>query len=610
MMRQMRENTKWIMGLTALAFVGLMVFEWGMDLSGRSSAQLSGGEIGRVNGQPITYEEYNQIFGNLHQQQQQMLGGQTISNAMSRQIGNAAFDQLVMQKLIAQELQRRNIDASETEVRQAARYLPPPEITSDTMFWTDGQFDLNKYHQFLASPALGPENLLRLERYYRESIPRSKLYFRTTAGTYVTDNELWRMWRDTRDAVKVSYLMFDPSAVVPAEGITVSDAEIAAYYRSNRNDFLRPARAKVKYIVIDRTPTPADSAAVLERVQAVRAEIVGGADFAQVAERESADSVSAREGGRLEVRKGQTVARFDSIAFSQPTGQISQPILTQYGYHIIRVESRAGDSTAVVRHVLIPMERTEESENAIFELADSVETLSERMKLDEVGRTLGLEVRESDMVPGFAMLPGVPQAEDADDWVFNEGVVGELSELFETPSAYYMVEMLERQEERTLTLEEASPTIRESITSQKRIERAQERARAAAERLRAGASIAEVAASSGATAGEAGPFTRGDFVPELGRFTPVIGTAFGLKPGATSGVIVSDLKIFIVRVDNRTDAERAVWEQQKEQQRQRVVQNLTDQRWQQFLQALRESADIVDNRDEVLNPRGLVTAVP
>ena len=74
MMRQMRENTKWIMLVTALAFVALMVFEWGMDMTGRSGAQFTGGEIGRVNGQPITYEEYYSVYQNLYAQQQQALG--------------------------------------------------------------------------------------------------------------------------------------------------------------------------------------------------------------------------------------------------------------------------------------------------------------------------------------------------------------------------------------------------------------------------------------------------------------------------------------------------------------------------------------------------------
>ena len=73
MMRQMRDNMKVIMLVTAVAFVGLMVFGWGMDITGRSSAAATGGELGRVNGEPITYEEWNLAYRNLYEQQQQRL---------------------------------------------------------------------------------------------------------------------------------------------------------------------------------------------------------------------------------------------------------------------------------------------------------------------------------------------------------------------------------------------------------------------------------------------------------------------------------------------------------------------------------------------------------
>ena len=66
MMRQMRENTKWIMLVTAIAFVALMVFEWGMDITGLSSGGL--GELGRVNGTPVTYEMYQAAYRNLYDQ--------------------------------------------------------------------------------------------------------------------------------------------------------------------------------------------------------------------------------------------------------------------------------------------------------------------------------------------------------------------------------------------------------------------------------------------------------------------------------------------------------------------------------------------------------------
>ncbi|SVB64148.1 uncharacterized protein METZ01_LOCUS217002, partial [marine metagenome] len=59
MMRQMRDNTKWIMLTTAIAFVGLMVFQWGMDITGQGGMTI--GEIGRVNGTPILIDDFNQI---------------------------------------------------------------------------------------------------------------------------------------------------------------------------------------------------------------------------------------------------------------------------------------------------------------------------------------------------------------------------------------------------------------------------------------------------------------------------------------------------------------------------------------------------------------------
>ena len=123
MMRQMRENTKWIMLVTALAFVALMVFEWGMDLTGQSSAQVSGGDVGSVNGDEISYQEFITTYQNLYNQQQQAMGGAPISESMNRQIEQAAWDQIVISRLIAQELRRRRITVSDSEIRQAARQM-------------------------------------------------------------------------------------------------------------------------------------------------------------------------------------------------------------------------------------------------------------------------------------------------------------------------------------------------------------------------------------------------------------------------------------------------------------------------------------------------------
>ena len=84
MMRQMRENTKWIMLVTALAFVALMVFEWGMDMSGQSAGTV--GEIGRVNGSPIYYETYQATYRNLYDQVQNGQGDLPVTSQQVKEI--------------------------------------------------------------------------------------------------------------------------------------------------------------------------------------------------------------------------------------------------------------------------------------------------------------------------------------------------------------------------------------------------------------------------------------------------------------------------------------------------------------------------------------------
>src|SRR5262245_12995125 len=104
MMRQMRENTKWIMLATAVTFVGLMVFQWGMDITGRSSGGL--GEIGRVNGDAVMYDDYMATYRNLYDDLQQRQT-EPITSLQNKQIEDEAWNQIVTRILIQQELDRR-----------------------------------------------------------------------------------------------------------------------------------------------------------------------------------------------------------------------------------------------------------------------------------------------------------------------------------------------------------------------------------------------------------------------------------------------------------------------------------------------------------------------
>jgi peptidyl-prolyl cis-trans isomerase D len=601
MMRQMRENTKWVMLITVLAFAGLMVFEWGMDASGRSSAGMAGGEIGRVNREPITWEQYQAVYRTIYQQQQQAING-PITTALNRQIEEAAWEQVVMQRLIEQELRRRGITVSEAEIRQHARFSPPPEFMQSDVFLTDGQFDLQKYHQFLASPGVDNQLLMQLEQYYRETIPRSKLFYQVTAGLVITDEELWRMHRDMTETATVRFLSVDPRQIIPDADVQVSDAEIRTYYRANPDQFARQPRASVRYAYIPRAATQADTLAARSRAEALRGQIVGGAAFADVARRESADSVSARQGGELTIQRGQTVPEFEEAAFSLPLNQVSEPVQTQFGYHLIQVERRAGDE-ATVRHVLVPIELTPENEDRLFMLADSLESLGERLPLADAAAQLNLQVSTGDLIGELPFLAQVGNAIDAADWAFEDASVGEVSPVFESDMAFYIVELVARQAGGTVPLQEASADIRAYLTNQKKIERARERVREAL-RTGNGDPLGRVAQAFETPVSDAGPFTRGEFVPGLGRMNAAIGAAFGTRPGAVSDAVEADDMVHVVQVIAREQADRTAWEAQRDEQRQRVLPSLGEQRWEQFLASLRQQATIVDNRSEILRRGG------
>ncbi|HEY7392611.1 MAG TPA: peptidylprolyl isomerase [Bryobacteraceae bacterium] len=132
-----------------------------------------------------------------------------------------------------------------------------------------------------------------------------------------------------------------------AESIKVDDAQVRAYYDAHIKDY-EQVRARHILIRAAGSPAPAQAgqkeltdAEALAKAQEIRKKLVDGADFAQLASTESDDAGSKARGGDLNFFKhGQMVAPFEQAAFSMKVGEISQPIKTQFGYHIIKVEGR------------------------------------------------------------------------------------------------------------------------------------------------------------------------------------------------------------------------------------------------------------------------------
>lgn len=597
MMRQMRENTKWIMLVTAIAFVGLMLFDWGMDATGRTSGSM--GDIGRVNGTPVQYEAYMSTYRNLYDQAQ-IAQADPISTQQNRELEQTAWDQLVDRILMLQELDRRGIDVTDEEIRQAARFQPPPAFLDNPAFLTEGNFDLVKYQQFLtnsADPQLFPE----LEAYYRDVLLQRKLSRQVATGVFITDAELWEQYRDVHETTLVRFVPLNPAQRVPDDSVTVTDAEMERYWRDHQDEFEVPARASVKLIVLPRAPTNADSATANLRAATLLDEIHAGASFDSVGNREAAalQPVTFQDLGTFG-RDAMTPV-FDTAAFSAPVGRATGPLQTSFGYHLLLVSKRTGDSVTA-KHILVPITRTEESEDAILMLADSTDKLAEDLTLEEVGRIMGFEVGTAELNDAFPFLPGVGMSSDGADWAFQEAEPGDVSEVFENDQSFYALELVSSTPGGVTPLDEAKRTIRAVLLIEKKLTVGTAEGQRLVERVKSGVTLSDAATEMGLQVRTPGPFTRQDFVPDLGQMNAAIGTAFGLAKGSVSDPVPTQQNVFVMEKIDQTPADSTLWLAQKQEQRQALAGIIQQQRLQDWIQGLRTAARIVDRRAEVLTP--------
>jgi peptidyl-prolyl cis-trans isomerase D len=367
--------------IIAIAVVFTLSFGPGSSgFGGTGTATTAPGSVATVNGKEIPVRD----FATQWARQMNFLRsqGSPIPESMARQFGmhNQVLDRLVNTELLAQAAERHGITASDDELRKLIHQNPD-------FHNKEGQFDMTRYTQVLRDfyRKTPPD----FEQELRRQLAAQKMVDVVRAGAVVSDDEVRARFEKEGNQAKVVFARFLPTmyaekvpAPTPAqlaEWKKAHEKEIKDYFEANRFVYQQPERIRARQVLVKLAPdaTAEQKAQAQAKAQALRKEIEGGKDFAAVARESSEDPGSKARGGDLGwVERGSWEPVLANAAFALKAGEVTQPVETKFGVHLVKVEEKQAaqdkkleDVQDEIATTLFKQERAKETARAEAEKA-------------------------------------------------------------------------------------------------------------------------------------------------------------------------------------------------------------------------------------------------
>lgn len=594
--------------MICVAMVLFLIPGWG---TGANNTPLNQDEVATVDKQPISGLDLN-----LQLQQQEQ--GRQLPPQLAPYFAQQILRNMILRVALADQAQKMGLVATNAEVVQAAQQQNP-ELFPNGHYVGDQQAapEISQVYQ---------KTVPQYEDMLRQEVLDQKLYDLVTDGVSVDDAALQKEFLNENEKAQFDYVLFKPTdllsqvTVTPAgleayfkqnaskymqperrrlevvlanedalaSQIQVTEAQIEQNYQQNIANYTHPERVQIAHILLKITPgeSPADVAKTKAQAEALDKQIKAGANFADLAKKNSQDDASASKGGELGwIERGQTAPAVEQAAFSTPPGQVTDVIQTDYGFEIIKVEAHDPAHTQPLSEVHDQIKQQMQQALAADRaqsLIDQAQALASSTPLEQVAKQLNLTYFTTAPLTRTDPVEGIGLNQDFANAVFSVSPGG-ITPPVQVATGFAFARVNQVLPPTQETLDQA----RDAVTADYKQQLADALAKSKANELAAAAQkqgLKAAAAAQHDTLKTSDAVTRTATVGDVGSISSFADTLFSLKPGAVgppTAVGDNQLVYSLVSLQEPTAAQFAqqratLLDSMLQQQRSAVFQSFAD----------------------------------
>ena len=622
MLSLMRKHAgTWMIKIILGAIVIVFVF-WGVG----SYRSRQTGRVADVNGTVITLNDYRTAYNNIVEQARQSFGNNLNEELIKAlQLKKRALDQLIDRALLLQEAEKLKIQVSDEELAQTIKGI--------RAFQTAGVFDNRRYLNMLSRTQLSPENF---EEQQREALIIDKLQNFIAGNVKVSELEAqeWYKWNNTK--VDLDYVLFEPGQfkniqptadeiqkffdqhkenyktdpeikvrylhLKPEDfeaGVTVTAEDIKDYYESNLEKFKEPKTVQARHILIkvDQNAKPEEVESARQRAEAVLKLAREGQDFAALARKYSEGPTKTKGGDLGTFRREAMVKPFADKAFSMKAGEISDPVRTRFGWHIIKVEKINPAKTRSLdeaRQDIQKTLKTERSSNLAYDEAERVyDATFEGRDLADIAQERNLKLMTTKFFtqknPPKQIKDGARFASVAFSLPLNEA-----SDIQEFSDGYYLIEVVEKVPPKIPELKAVEDSVKKDVIKEKQDAKALSEAKRFLAEIKNGLSFDAAGRKFKLQPKKTGFFKRNESIPNIGREPAIAQKAFNLSDhDRLSGEPLKGQKgYYVISLSERKEPDLSGFEKEKTAVTERLLQQKTFKTMDAWLKRIKGESQI------------------